>query len=1736
MAWRGTIRAAVAAVVLGLPAGAQEDEGDRGLLARTIQNLLSSDRQTVVIRGLEGALSSTATIGAIIISDPDGEFLRVEDVELDWNRLALVRRRLDVNSLSIGRVAFLRPPVPDPAKPPSPEAQGFDFSIPDLPVAIDVAEVALERLELGEEVLGEAVEARFGGIVQLAEGAGLAELTLERTDDQPLSAAIRSSFDNTSTILSVDIGLDEAAGGLIGRKLGIVGAPSLSLFVKGRGPLSDFAADINLSTDGTPRIAGQVALTDIPAVNGAGGRGFEVDLSGDVTPLFLPAYQAFFGPDVALSLKGQSLDDGRLVLRDIGLASAALNLGGNLTLGADRWPLSADLNGVVAAEDGSPVLLPTTGNPVRVGRVDLQILLDQRRRDGWVGTFQIDELTTSQVGVTRAGLSASGILRTPADGLAGEVTAKVDADVEGLSLADPALAAAMGEDVQAKLDLTFQTGAPLRLPALVITGKEYGAEGSAEIDWQGETVDVTADLDVRADDLSRFSLLAGMPLSGAADAGLTGAADLGAATFRADLRAGTDDLGIGQPQADLLLAGQGALRFEVVRDETGLSLNGLDLTTNELRATADAKVATGDTRFDFTAGLRDVGVLAPDFSGPLEAVGEGAIGTEGVSTDLRLSGPGLDGVSLRASAPRNFERLDGAVQGAIDLALANGIAAPLALAGVADLDLALVGPVEGASIEGSVVVRDGAVLQPEPALSLTAFEAATNVDGTLSNIVKSPDGPGAPIGFAGALETRLSGLEFSDPAATEAVGGAAEAAMRAEFTAGQRLSVSDLVADFVGVAVAGNLNLELAGTAPVLDADLSVVAPDLARFAPLAGQDIAGAATIEAVASGALGDGALEAELAAETDDLAIGVAQADAVIGGRGRLAARLRREGPRLSVDEFTLRTAEIEATAGGFIAPDAAAFQFAAGLRDLGVLSPGFTGPFDSAGRLLFGTAGLDVDLQAQGPGIPGITVIANAPSDFSTLTAAVAGDIDLAVANAFVAPTEMGGAVDIDITFDGPVESTSVDGRIEVSDATVLTGEGTELGFSSSTSLSGVAEGLVAAPDGAPPVPAIRARLDSSLSDVVSNAPALTAALGADLAAGFDVDFATNERLVLSDLRIGGTDFELTGAADLALGDREQPVSVTALLTAEDLSRFAALAGTALSGAIDAQFEATGDLADQSGDLRLSADTTGLGVGQTQVDRLIGGAGALRVEADRIGEIARLTLFTIETGEVNAKASGEVLGEDAQAEFEIAVRNLGLVAPGFNGPLEATGRARRASGQNAFELAMAGPGLRALELSGTAPTDFSTADATLTGIVDLALANGVLSPNQVRGDATLDLSLNGPPEMSALGGSVSLRDAQLAIPALPFSLSGIGADVELAGGRARIDAAAGLSTGGGITVAGPIVLRAPYRGSLAVALNNPRLTDGALYETTLSGQLTVNGPLTGGATIAGDLQLLDTEFRISEIPASFSGPLENIRHIGEPAGSEVTRTRAGVVPDDSGPPPNPPPPFALDIGISTGDPLFIRGRGLDVELGGALQVGGTTAETIPIGQLDMERGRFDILGRRLDFDEGAVSMQGTFIPWVDFQATSETSTADIFVRVSGPALDPEIEFTSSPSLPDDEVLARFLFDRDISELSAFQAAQLANSLLILSGRGGTDLGGTARAALGIDDLDIDTNDNDALSLRAGKYISDNIYTGLGVDAEGGTQLNLNLRITDSLTARGAVESTGTNSIGIFFERDY
>jgi translocation and assembly module TamB len=588
-----------------------------------------------------------------------------------------------------------------------------------------------------------------------------------------------------------------------------------------------------------------------------------------------------------------------------------------------------------------------------------------------------------------------------------------------------------------------------------------------------------------------------------------------------------------------------------------------------------------------------------------------------------------------------------------------------------------------------------------------------------------------------------------------------------------------------------------------------------------------------------------------------------------------------------------------------------------------------------------------------------------------------------------------------------------------------------------------------------------------------------------------------------------------------------------LALEQLSRFSALAGRTLAGELTGQIDAQAQVSDQSFSLDANVTGSDLQTGIDAVDTLLRGTATAGLQASRDGEgtlkVQSLRLQS-EQGDVRVASAGT-----NRLSVRAKLHDLGVLAPELGGAASLSGEATLTEKNWHLDLQGQGPGGANLSAQGWIAGDGQSSDLRLSGTSPLALINSFIRPTNLSGTARYDLTVKGQPSLKATSGQISAQKVRLALPDQRLALEDIAAEVTLAGGAANVSLSARSAAGGTLSLTGPVRLSSPYAADLALQLSQVVLTDPALFETTVSGPLSLTGGLANGARISGQLALGPTELRVPNPSGSEQADLPGLRHVNTPKAVQQTRKYAGLVQSDatssaSG------TAIALDLSILAPDRIFVRGRGLDAELGGVLTLKGDTNNVLPQGRFDLIRGRLDILGKRFSLTEGLVQLQGAFDPFIRFAADTEAGGTTATILIEGQASAPDLSFTSSPSLPQDEVLALILFGKDLSTISPLQAVRLAAAVRTLAGKGGEGVNGKVRQGLALDDLDVTTSDTGATEARAGKYISENIYSEVTADTEGNSQINLNLNINRAVTARGRLASDGETGIGVFIEKDY
>lgn len=405
--------------------------------------------------------------------------------------------------------------------------------------------------------------------------------------------------------------------------------------------------------------------------------------------------------------------------------------------------------------------------------------------------------------------------------------------------------------------------------------------------------------------------------------------------------------------------------------------------------------------------------------------------------------------------------------------------------------------------------------------------------------------------------------------------------------------------------------------------------------------------------------------------------------------------------------------------------------------------------------------------------------------------------------------------------------------------------------------------------------------------------------------------------------------------------------------------------------------------------------------------------------------------------------------------------------------------------------------------------------------------------VTGSANIDLNISGTAAAPSITGTVSTDGTQLTDVRRNLTVNNLGATITFDRDRAVISRLSGrLAAGGTISASGSVGITpaSNFPADLSIVLDRAAYNDGTLVTTIVSGTLTMKGALLANPVLAGTLTLDKSAITIPErLPASLTAI--DIKHRNAPPA--VRKQVSNMQADESN---GSSSTIGLDLNINAPNGIFVRGRGVDAELTGNLVVRGTAADPVVSGGFTMKRGRLEVLTKRLDFTTGNITFGGGLVPVLDMAADSASGSTTITVSVSGLANDPAITFSSSPALPQDEVLAQLIFGQSMSKLSALQIARLADAASQLAGGRSTSLFNSLRSNLGVDDLDISTDEKGDAKVSAGKYINDRTYLELEQSGSSGAKAVINLDVGRGVKLRGEAGADGGGAAGIFYEKEY
>ena len=434
---------------------------------------------------------------------------------------------------------------------------------------------------------------------------------------------------------------------------------------------------------------------------------------------------------------------------------------------------------------------------------------------------------------------------------------------------------------------------------------------------------------------------------------------------------------------------------------------------------------------------------------------------------------------------------------------------------------------------------------------------------------------------------------------------------------------------------------------------------------------------------------------------------------------------------------------------------------------------------------------------------------------------------------------------------------------------------------------------------------------------------------------------------------------------------------------------------------------------------------------------------------------------------------------------------------------------------------------------------SAGTQVTGAVTLGApldqANIFLRDSGQHVDGTLaaHAKLAGTLGSPTVNGTAELSGLRYDYPDSGVCLRGVDARITSNGKEVQLQSLSSKSqNGGSLSASGHLSLVGAKPLAARLAFSHFHLFCGGLAAGNIDGAIDASGSL-NATTVAGKITL---ETLNVQLPGTAAGKahipqVKTVRLQVNAQGKPVKKTASAASVSS---------PVTLHVTLNAPDHIFVRGRGLDAEFFGGLAINGPATGPSVTGKFETRHGTFDVLDRNLKITTGAIRFEGAIppSPFLDITAESTVESTTIDVSLTGPATKPVIALTSTPALPQDEVLALLLFGRSLSSLGPFQVAQLAQSAAELAGyNSGPGVLDKVRSFLGVDTLNVGTDSNNDVNVGAGKYITDKVYVGVTQGAKPESRsVTTEVEVRPHVSADTAITTDGQQSLGLQWKYDY
>jgi outer membrane protein assembly complex protein YaeT len=359
-----------------------------------------------------------------------------------------------------------------------------------------------------------------------------------------------------------------------------------------------------------------------------------------------------------------------------------------------------------------------------------------------------------------------------------------------------------------------------------------------------------------------------------------------------------------------------------------------------------------------------------------------------------------------------------------------------------------------------------------------------------------------------------------------------------------------------------------------------------------------------------------------------------------------------------------------------------------------------------------------------------------------------------------------------------------------------------------------------------------------------------------------------------------------------------------------------------------------------------------------------------------------------------------------------------------------------------------------LTGTRPLNVD-----IDGRLNIAAVELVTDRVRAEGDSSLDVTARGTVAEPILSGHVAVTDGTLVVEDPNLAAEAVNVRLDLDGNRITIGQLAAAVNGGTLS------------GSGGLAIGQGGLTD--VNVTLQARDFAYDAPLDLRSLSDTDLKVTSQGGNIvvaGQVTIQESGLTGDINFDTGLLATITARRQLELTPERN--------PLLervqFNIDVDTASPILVDNNLAKAEVTTDLRIAGTPYEPGLLGRLEVLEGGLVTLNERIyEIERGTITFldERRIYPAFDLTMATNAGNYDITLGVSGELGDAETTLTSSPALPEPDIMALLITGRTLEEMRGEEYDVAREQVLShLTGRVGSTLGRGIQRATGLDEVRI------------------------------------------------------------------